>query len=202
MNGYFSPDTTKFPEYTLGKAIRDSVFTVTSLFTSTGFTIVDYDEWTHFAKWLLLMIIVIGGCAGSTCGGIKTIRFVILCKVIFSRMQSVFQPKTVKTIRVGGQVISEEIQKTVIGFILLWMVIGLFSTLILCWLGLPIVTSISAVVANLGNCGPGMEYVGGFEDYTKVPSLGKIILCVLMLIGRVELYSILVLFLPSFWREK
>lgn len=202
FHGTFSQDPTQFPDYSIAKAFRDSAFTVTSLISCTGFVTADFDTWPHFARWVLMIIVVIGGCAGSTTGGIKTIRFTIVCKLLFNRIISIFQPRTIKTIRVGEQVISEETQKAVIVFVALWIFIIVIGSLVLCWTGLPIVTAISSAVVCFSNCGPGLEYVGGYEDYSALSALAKSVLSFIMLTGRVELYSILVLFIPSFWRGK
>jgi len=202
FHGTFSQDPTHFPDYSLGKAFRDSAFTVTSLMSCTGFVTADFDTWPHFAKCLLLAIIFIGGCAGSTAGGIKTIRFTIICKLLFNRITSIFQPRTIKTIRVGEQVISEETQKAVTVFVVLWIFIIAIGSLVMSWTGLPLVSAISSVIVCFSNCGPGLEYVGGYEDYSFLSPLGKSVLSFIMLTGRVELYSILALFLPSFWRGK
>ncbi len=202
FHGTFSQDPTQFPDYSIAKAFRDSAFTVTSLMSCTGFVTADFDTWPHFAKCLLLVIIFIGGCAGSTAGGIKTIRFTIVCKLLFNRITSIFQPRTIKTIRVGEQVISEETQKAVTVFVVLWIFIIAIGSLVMSWTGLPIVSAFLRSVFCFSNCGPGMEYVGGYEDYSFLSPFGKSVLSFIMLTGRVELYSILVLFIPSFWRGK
>lgn len=186
----------------LTTALRYSVFTVTSLLTSTGFTNTDYDTWPYIARWWMTVMVIIGGCAGSTCGGIKIIRFVIVCKYLKNRIYGAFQPRTVKTVKVGEQIISEEIQRNVVGFFLLWLWIMVLGSVMLTWTGLPIVTAISASVVCLGNVGPGLEFVGGYECYADVPTFAKIVLSLLMLLGRLELYSILVLFIPAFWKRQ
>lgn len=192
----------EYPIYGLGKALRYSAFTVTSLFTSTGFTNIDYDEWHSFARWYLMVITIIGGCAGSTCGGIKTIRFIILGKFLLNRLISTFQPRTVRAVVIGKQVVSEEIQKAVQGFIGLWLLLLAIGSFVLCWFGTPIVTGVSAVIVSLANVGPGLEFVGGSENYAEMPQIAKVVLALLMLMGRIELYSILILFVPSFWLKK
>ncbi len=200
--GYYAPSQTPPPVFSIGKSMRYAFFTVTSLLTSTGFTNTDYDVWSPFAKWLMMVIVIIGGCAGSTCGGIKSIRFLILCKFMLNRIYATFQPRTIKPIKVGEQVITDDVIKSVVGFCVLWVFIGAVSSIILSWFGLPIVTSISATIVCLGNVGPGLEYVGGYENYSTISDVCKIILALLMLMGRLELYAILVLFFPSFWKGK
>jgi len=192
----------KFAHYSFGKALRSVSFTVTSLMTDTGFTTEDYDLWPHFARWALVILMIIGGSAGSTSGGLKIIRVVILFKFLINRVRSVFQPKMIKAIHLGEQVIDDEVQKSVLSYFAVYVTVFTIGTLVLCWIGLPIVTSISSVAAAINGCGPGLEYVGGFEDFSNIPVLGKGVLCVLMLMGRLEIYAILVLFFPSFWRGK
>jgi len=201
-HGTFSLDTSNFVHYSFGKALRSVAFTVTSLMTDTGFTTIDYDLWPHFAKWLLVILMIIGGSAGSTSGGLKIIRVIVLFKFLLNRIQSIFQPRVIKAIHLGGQVIDEEIQRAVLSYFALYVSVFIVGSLLLCWVGLPIVTSISSVASALNGCGPGLEYVGGFEDFSAIPVLGKGVLCILMLMGRLEIYAVLVLFFPSFWRDK
>ncbi|HOQ32058.1 MAG TPA: TrkH family potassium uptake protein [Candidatus Hydrogenedens sp.] len=201
-HGTFSLDKSEFTHYSFGKALRSVSFTVTSLMTDTGFTTEDYDLWPHFARWALVILMIIGGSAGSTSGGLKIIRVIILFKFLLNRVQSIFQPRVIKAIHLGDQVIDDDIQRSVLGYFALYVSVFIISSLVLCWTGLPIVTSISSVAAAINGCGPGLEYVGGLEDFSTISILGKGVLCILMLMGRLEIYTILVLFFPSFWRSK
>ncbi|MCX8063921.1 MAG: TrkH family potassium uptake protein [Candidatus Hydrogenedentes bacterium] len=186
----------------IGESLRYSTFTFTSLFTCTGFTTKDYDNWHSFIRWYLMVMVIVGGCAGSTSGGIKVIRFIILLKMLKNRLFMVFQPRAVRAVVVGKQVVSEDIQKAVRDFFALWIILIMLGSLILCWTGLPIETSVSAVMVCLSGVGPGLDKVGGCESYGNIPQLAKVVLSLLMLMGRLELYTILVLFLPSFWWKK
>ncbi|MGC8738354.1 MAG: TrkH family potassium uptake protein [Candidatus Hydrogenedens sp.] len=201
-HGTFSLDKSEFVQYSFGKALRSVAFTVTSLMTDTGFVTEDYDLWPHFARWSLVILMIMGGSAGSTSGGLKIIRVVILFKFLINRIQFIFQPRVIRAIHLGEQAIDDVVQKSVLSYFALYVTVFIIGSLILCWIGLPIVTSISSVAAALNGCGPGLEYVGGVEDFSTIPILGKGVLCMLMLMGRLEIYSILVLFFPSFWRGK
>lgn len=201
-HGVFSLDVNKIEHYSFQKALRSVAFTVTSLMTDTGFTTEDYDLWPHFARWSLVILMVIGGSAGSTSGGLKIIRVVILVKYLLNRVKSVFQPRVIKSIQIGDQIIDEEIQKSVLSYFALYVTVFTIGSLVLCWTGLPIVTSISSVAAAINGCGPGLEFVGGVEDFSALPIISKGVLCILMLMGRLEIYTILVLLFPSFWQNK
>lgn len=201
-HGTFSLEQSNYPQYSFGKALRSVAFTVTSLMSDTGFTTEDYDLWPHFARWALVILMIIGGSAGSTSGGLKIIRIIILFKFLVNRVKSVFQPKMIKAIHLGGQIIDDDVQKSVLSYFAIYVSVFIIGTLVLCWIGLPIVTSISSVAAAINGCGPGLEYVGGLEDFSSIPTFGKGVLCILMLMGRLEIYAILVLFFPSFWRGK
>lgn len=189
-------------QYDFMRALRESAFNFASLITCTGFSNSNFDVWPSFSKWLLMVVTIIGGCAGSTAGGLKIIRLVIVYKVLWNKVITVFQPKTVKPVRVGKIVVRDDIQKEVVVFCLLWVMIILVGSISLCFTGVPIVSSVSAVIACFSNAGPGLESVGPYENYSVLPNVAKLILCFVMLAGRVEMFSILVLFVPSFWGRK
>jgi trk system potassium uptake protein TrkH len=189
------------PEYTPAEAARHATFLTVSLMTTTGFGTEDFDYWPYFSRTLLVLIMFVGGCAGSTGGGIKVVRFIILFKMAYWRVESTFRPKTVRPIRVNGQIVDERMQQTVYAFFFLNMVIVALGSLYMSLLGLPFQSAVTAVITTLNNVGPGLEHLGGIESFAIIPSHGKLFLAICMVVGRLEMFTIGVLLLPSFWRH-
>lgn len=196
-----SPPPPDAPAYSLGQAIRHASFLTVSLMTTTGFGTENFDTWPYFSRMLLVMLMFVGGCAGSTGGGIKVVRFIILFKMAYWRLEGTFRPKTVRPIRINGQVVDEEIQRTVYAFFFIYLMIFVAASLYMSLLGLPFQTAVTAVVATLNNIGPGLEHVGAIENFHFIPPSGKVVLSLCMALGRLELFSVCVLFLPSFWKH-
>jgi trk system potassium uptake protein TrkH len=184
-----------------GECVRAAAFQVVSIMTTTGYATEDFDLWPYFSRMLLVMLMFVGGCAGSTGGGMKVIRVLLLIKMAYRRLEHTFRPKTIRAIRINEVVIDDEIQKTVYAFFVLYMGISAFGALAMSLLGLPFETAVTSVVATLNNIGPGLELVGAVRDYTAIPEAGKLLLTFLMAVGRLEVYTMMVLLLPSFWRH-
>lgn len=189
------------PEYSFGHALRVAAFQVVSITTTTGYCTDDFNVWPYFSRALLVMLMFIGGCAGSTGGGIKVIRVIMLAKMAYRSLESTFRPKTVRALRINGEVVDDDIQRTVLSFFVLYIAIFAGATAFMSFLGLPFQTALTSVAATLNNIGPGLEYVGAIENYALIPGIGKIMLSLCMVMGRLELLSICVLFLPAFWRQ-
>ena len=183
------------------EALRFASFQVVSIVTTTGFATTDFDIWPPFSKWLLFILMFIGGCAGSTSGAIKNIRIMILLKKGFNEINKLIYPKAVLPIRLGKKAATEEVVSSITGFFLLYLLIFLIATLLIMADGVPIITTISACAATIGNVGPGLGEVGPSLNYAGLSGFTKIILCLLMLLGRLELYTILILFVPLFWKK-
>ncbi|MCC6699410.1 MAG: TrkH family potassium uptake protein [Candidatus Hydrogenedentes bacterium] len=187
--------------YPAAHALRVSAFQVASCMTDTGFVTDDFDRWPFFSRIMLLLVMCIGGSAGSTSSGIKVVRLLMYAKIAVHRLEATFRPKTVKPLRIGGDVISETVQNRALSFLVVyvgWFVLG---AVYLSWQGLPFDTAVSSMAACLNNCGPGLEHVGAIRDYHLVGPFGTAFLSLTMLLGRLELVTILVLFVPSFWRK-
>ena len=195
------PPLRQAPEYTFLHALRVAAFQVVSITTTTGFCTDDFEQWPHFSRGLLVMLMFIGGCAGSTGGGLKVARIIILTKMAYWRVEKLFRPKTVRAVRIGGAVIDDDIQTTVYAFFAIYVFVFAVGTVFMSFLGLPFVTALTSVAATLNNIGPGLEHVGAIENFAFVSAPGKIFLSLCMVMGRLELFSICVLFLPSFWRR-
>jgi trk system potassium uptake protein TrkH len=183
-------------------SFRFSFFQVVSIMTTTGYTTYDFDTWCDGVKMILLILMFIGGCSGSTGGGMKVIRIYILLKYAVVQIFKSAEPKTVKAIRYGMNTIKREVVESVVAFFILYIMIFTISTLILTLSGYDLLTSTSAVVACLSNVGPGMGLAGASETYSFFPDYIKILLALNMWIGRLEIYTVLALFIPSFWRER
>ncbi|NIA12570.1 MAG: TrkH family potassium uptake protein [Nitrospiraceae bacterium] len=186
---------------TVGSAFRYASFQVVSIMTTTGFCTADFDQWPHFSRMLLILLMFVGGCAGSTGGGIKIIRIIILLKMAYWRLEYAFRPKTVRAIRVNGAVVDDNVQRTIYAFFVLYLLWFAGGTLFMSFLGLPFQSAVSSVAATLNNIGPGLELVGATHDYHLIPAVGKVFLSLCMVLGRLELFSICVLFVPAFWRR-
>ncbi len=182
-------------------AIRLSAFQVVSIMTTTGYCTHDFDCWPEFSRMLLVVLMFVGGCAGSTGGGIKVIRIVMLAKMVYWRVESTFRPKTVRLIRINDAIIDDGVQRMVYAFFVLYIAVFVGASLCMAALGLPFASAATSVAATLNNVGPGMELVGAVEDFSQVPGAGKALLSLCMVMGRLELFSICVLFLPAFWKH-
>ncbi len=188
--------------YEAGDALRAASFQVVSIMTTTGYVTEDFDAWPHFSRVLLVTLMFIGGCAGSTGGGIKVVRVVMLIKMVYARLERTFRPKTIRALRINGEVVEEEVQLMVYGFFGLYLVCFLGGLLYLSAVGLPLETAIGAILGTLNNIGPGLEHVGPAVDYSNIPGAGKVFLSFFMILGRLELFSLAVFVLPSFWRVR
>jgi len=182
-------------------AFRYSAFNVISISTTTGYVSTDYNTWPVFSKWLLIILMFVGGCSGSTAGSIKVMRIIILIKHAFREIKKNIYPNAVLPIRFGKNVLEDNIVSSIINFFLIYIFIFTLSTIILTLDDVSIITAFSACAATIGNVGPGMELVGPSGNYAALSNLSKIVLSFLMIIGRLELFAILVIFTPSFWKN-
>jgi len=186
--------------YSIGATIRHAAFQVVSIVTTTGYTTADYGSWPVFSQLLLFMLMFLGGCTGSTTGAIKCVRVLIIFKFIYKEMYRLIHPHAVTHVKLNGRSLSPEILKGVTGFTLLFFMVFLVSSFLLSLTGLDLVTSISSVAANLGNIGPALGATGPTSNYAFVSSFGKWVLIVDMVLGRLEIYTLLILFVPAFWK--
>jgi trk system potassium uptake protein len=182
-------------------AIRDSAFTVVSITTSTGFITADFEEWDSFGQLVMLLLMFVGGCAGSTAGGMKVIRVLLLGRAAAQEIGRQVRPTTVQVLRIGGRVYSEEVRKGVLSFFSLYVLIVAIGTVVMAGIGVDGTTAVSSVIASLNIIGPGLGEVGATENYTAIPSGGLWFLSMLMLAGRLEVFTVLVLLTPAFWRR-
>lgn len=200
----------------LGEAIRYAVFQVASIMTNTGFGTQDFDRWNGFSRSLLLLLMFVGGCAGSTSCSMKMIRHVLFIKILWNRLEKVFHPTVVRSLRVGDKTLdSPELPESILvyfGMILLIFVLGVLTLMAIepdhTWIADhrsphdKLVDCASAVAATLNGVGPGLGVVGESENYAHFHTGSKLVLIWMMLAGRLEVFAILVLFVPRFWRNR
>ena len=187
---------------TWGTALRDSTFTVSSIITTTGFITADFDRWDPAAKVVIVLLMFIGGCAGSTAGGIKVIRILIVIRTILQDIFRVVHPRTITPMKLGGQMVPEGVRIAVLGLFAAWIVVfGLATLLVALQDNLTLTSSATAVATTLNDVGPGLDQVGASESFEIVNSFGRGVLTVSMLLGRLEILTVLALFSPAFWRR-
>ena len=181
------------------ESVMKGIFQVVSIATTTGFTTADFSSWPLFLPYLLLYAAIIGACAGSTGGGMKMIRILLIFKQGFREVQRLIHPKAIIPIKLGGNVVSDRVIEAVWGFFAVYVMAFMVMLLALLATGLDIITAFSAVGACINNLGPGLADVA--ETYGHLPVMAKWILCFAMLLGRLEVFTLLVLFTPMFWRR-
>jgi len=184
---------------TTNQTILNSIFQVVSIGTTTGFTTQQYHLWPGFLPIMLLFLSFVGGCAGSTGGGMKVIRFLLLFKQGMREIMRVIHPNAILTIKIGGKPLQTRVIESVWGFFSVYVAVFSIMLLTLMFLGLDQVTAFSAVAACLNNLGPGLNEVG--LNYANLNDNVKWILCFAMLLGRLEIFTLLVLLTPAFWRR-
>jgi len=182
-----------------GETVRTGFFQVTSILTTTGFGTADFDQWPPVCKILLVSLMFVGGCAGSTGGGIKHVRLLLFFKYARLQLRNLVHPQAVGTIKLGKVKVPREILISILGFFALYIAFFFLATLVVTALGVDIVTGSTAVVATLNNIGPGLNLVGPAQHYGHLPPLAKVVLTFCMLAGRLELYTVAVLLTPDYW---
>lgn len=182
-------------------SLRQAFFQVTSIVTTTGFTTANYELWPQFSQMLLFLLMFFGGSAGSTGGAIKQIRILIVLKYIRRELAKLVHPKAVIAIRIGDRPVPEDTVEGIMGFVLLYIAVFAVTSLFLMSQGMDILSGTAAVAATLGNVGPGFGMVGPTSTYAGLTMATKLMLSFCMLLGRLELYTILALFVPSFWKR-
>ena len=184
------------------KAFRYASFQVASVITTTGFITADFNLWPEMSKCVLLVVMVIGACAGSTGGGIKVSRLLILLKSIKRELKMMLHPKAVTIVKVNGKKVREETMRGVYVYFTAYILIMIISVLLISFNNFDFETSFTAVLTTLNNVGPGLNLVGPVENFAKFTGFSKIVLCLDMLIGRLEIFPFLMLFSPNLWSKK
>ena len=182
-------------------AVRDASFCVVSLQTSTGYGTADFDRWPEFARMLLMFLAVVGATAGSTGGGLKVIRFLILAKASLRGFRNFARPRAIHNVRVGPHTLEESTVAAVTGYCGMWALVFAAGTLALASMDIEPTTAATSVLATLNNIGPGLDAVGPSRNFAFMPDPAKVLLSLFMILGRLEFYAVVVLFTPRFWRH-
>ncbi|MDI9393925.1 MAG: TrkH family potassium uptake protein [Euryarchaeota archaeon] len=185
----------------LSDSFRLAIFQVVTVITTTGFSLTDFNLWPDSAKMILLILMFSGACAGSTGGGIKVVRILILLRHSRVELFKVLHPKAVRSVKFNNKIVPDDVINSIFSFMALYFLIFVSSSLILSVLGMDMITSITATAATLGNLGSGFNVVGPMGSFDPIPPLGKLVLIANMWIGRLEIYTVLVLFTPEFWKR-
>lgn len=180
---------------------RNSLFTVSSLITTTGYCTVDYSLWKPFTWFILLIAMLIGSSAGSTAGGIKVVRIVLILKYCYYEFKRLIHPNAIFPVRYNEQIVKEDVITRVLAFILLYFMLIAIGVLVLSFSGLGFEESISGMVTCLSDVGPGLGDIGPANNFHALPAFSKWFLSVIMLIGRLELFTVLLIFTPVFWKK-
>lgn len=184
------------------KAFRYAVFQVASIITTTGFASADYDLWPEFSKAILLGIMVIGACAGSTGGGMKVSRVLILLKSVKREMKRFLHPKSVAIVKVNDKKVKDETLQSVYVYFIAYIAIFMISVLLISLDKFDFATNFSGVLTTMNNVGPGIEKLGPMYNFSEFSNFSKLVFSLDMLIGRLEIFPFMMLFSPNLWRRK
>ena len=184
----------------LGLALRDALFQVVSVGTSTGFATADFNQWPELARLMLLGLIMTGACAGSTSGGIKLIRVRLMFHLAAASVRKFSRPRAINVVRMGDSVVTRDMSEGVVGFLLTWSTVLVVGVFLLVASGMTILEALASSATCLGNIGPGLGRYGPAASFGPLAGVGKLIMVVLMVLGRLEFYALLALMRPRFWR--
>jgi trk system potassium uptake protein TrkH len=186
---------------TAGEAVRHGAFQAATILTSTGYVTQDYDAWPALSRSVLFALFFFGGMAGSTAGGIKVVRVLLFTKAAFGQFFRLVHPRGVYALKLGDDRVADEIVQAVAGFVALWLLLLIVGTVLLAAHGTDLLTGLSASAVALGNIGPGLEGVGPSHTYAAFAPTAKLVLAALMVAGRLEVYTVLVILTPRFWKR-
>lgn len=186
----------------LGISLRDSYFQVGSLMTTTGYSTANFDLWPSFSKGILFLLMIIGGSAGSTAGGIKVIRLVVIFKLIKREFIKIYHPRAIVPIKVNDEIVNRDVVEHIAGFLALYLIIFAVSTLLVSLENVDLITASSSVIATLSNIGPGFGLVGPMESFAFFKPITKLLFTFLMLLGRLEIFTFLALLTPRSFKNE
>ncbi len=220
VNGYFKDSEVRFflgfvgfgtlvvflnlvftPDYSVFESIQKGMFQVVSIITTTGYGTDDYELWGTSAQVILFLLMFIGGCAGSTGGGMKIIRTVVMFKFGVNEIKRLIHPQAVLPVRINKKSIPNDIIANIAGFFMLYITIFIFGVIVMSFQNMDFLSSIGCVAATIGNIGPGLGSVGPTDNYAHINDFGKWFLSFLMLAGRLEIYTVIILLTPIFWKK-
>jgi trk system potassium uptake protein TrkH len=182
-------------------AFRFASFQVASILTTTGFATADYEKFPGLSQVILFVCMFIGASAGSTGGGMKCARIIVCFKYCYRELFKIIHPRSISHIKINNIVIPDDVLRSIMGFLALYIGLFILSSILLACMGIDMITAFSAVAACIGNIGPGFGMVGPADNFALLPAMGKWLLSLCMLLGRLEIYTIIILFVPEFWRK-
>lgn len=184
-----------------GESLRYGTFQIVSIITTTGYATADYELWPGLSQVIIFLCMFIGASAGSTGGGMKVVRVILCLKYCYRELYTLIHPRAVSSIKLAGKAVSEDVMRSIIGFVIIY--IGLFAvcSVALAGMGVDFVTAFTAVGSCIGNIGPGFGLVGPAENFSMIPAAGKWLLIWCMLLGRLEIYTVIIFLVPEFWRK-
>ena len=195
-------DETVFQGYaSILEALRYGAFQATAIITTTGFGTADYEIWPPLAIGVIFLCFYIGGMAGSTGGGVKVIRHVLMFKNSFKEIKQLIHPQAIMPIRLGQRVVPPEVMKNVLSFIVLYLGLIGVGTMSMAFFGIDLLTAFGATLSSVGNVGPAFGTLGPTENYAHLPEMAKWVLSFLMMAGRLEIFTAIIIFVPAFWRR-
>ena len=181
-------------------SLKDSVFTTTSLITTTGYSTANFESFPNISKMCIFFLFFLGGTAGSTTGGIKIIRTLLIVKYLSFELKKMIHPQGVYSIQIGGNVVEDSVVRNTLAFYLFYIFIFVFSSIIFSCFGLDMITSLSAAASSIGNIGPGLGGIGPYDSWGHFHPIAKWVSSFCMLLGRLEIFTVMILFSKSFWR--
>ncbi len=188
--------------HTIGQAVHHSAFTVASIITTTGFATEDFNQWPNLSKTIILILMMVGACAGSTGGGLKCGRLLILLKSVKRNIRKTLNPRKIEVVRMGGNAVKEEVVTNVNNYFTAYIIIVFISFILISIDGFSILTNFSSVLSCFNNIGPGLDMVGPASNYSMFSDWSKIILIIDMLAGRLEIFPIMILLSKTTWSRK
>lgn len=187
--------------YSPAEALRHGSFQVVTVTSTTGYASADFNTWPDVSRAILLLLMFVGACTGSTAGSVKVLRWQLLAKHAYREVYRFLHPKAILPIRQDGEIVPENVMNQVLAFTGIYVGLFVFATLCMLAMGLDMLSAASSVAATLGNVGPGLGSVGPMADYAHLPAVGKLLLTFMMLIGRLEIFSVLAILTPAFWQR-
>lgn len=181
------------------ESLRYATFQASTIMSTTGYSTTDFNLWPTLSKAILVLLMFIGSCAGSTAGGLKCIRIIVLSKTIKREIRKVIHPRSVYAVKSGGKSLDESVLTGVSAFFFTYVAIFTIACIIIAFNGKDLITTFTSVVASISNIGPGLGAVGPYGSYADFSTLSKYVLSFVMLFGRLEIFPMLILFTPSFW---
>lgn len=185
----------------LSSTLSHVAFQMTSIITTTGYCVADFDMWPNLLRYMMVVLMFFGGCAGSTGGGIKMIRIMVMVKAALREIKVIIQPRIIAPIKIAKRTVEEKQVANIVGFVILFLICFVIFSIVMSFMVKDFTTAITTVAATMCNIGPGLSGIGATENYAWIPLFGKWILTLCMLLGRLEIYTVLIVLAPVSWKK-